>query len=80
MLIPFFWFGSLIEKASEQYKRQCSEIFLDEWGTSGRRRPTVRVLRQYLEKAKLKRAMVYVSGKLLGGSMALFHFRLISQY
>lgn len=72
-------FGRLIEKASQQDKRQCSEIFLDEWGISGRRRPTVQLLRQYLEKANLKRAMTHVAEKLLGGLIYTIYLHILHQ-
>lgn len=58
---------SSIEKASQQSGRSCSEIFLDEWGTSGRKRPTVYLLHQYLKKVNLKRAATYVAEKLMKG-------------
>ncbi|KAJ8917745.1 hypothetical protein NQ315_005196 [Exocentrus adspersus] len=55
----------LIESASEKYRKPCTEILLDEWGTSGRVRPTVGHLLYLLTKAKLFRAADYVAVDLL---------------
>uniref|UniRef100_A0A0A9YJQ8 non-specific serine/threonine protein kinase n=1 Tax=Lygus hesperus TaxID=30085 RepID=A0A0A9YJQ8_LYGHE len=51
----------LIEEGSVKGKRTCSEILLDEWGTSGRCRPRLRDLLDVLTKAQLFRAAEYVS-------------------
>ena len=51
----------LIEQASHQQKRGCGEILLDEWGTMGRKRPTVKNLLDLLVKAELFRAADYLA-------------------
>lgn len=48
-------------------KESCTAIFLEEWGTSGRRRPTVSFLLQCLMKTDLRRAVEYVAEDLLKG-------------
>ncbi|XP_018565585.1 probable LRR receptor-like serine/threonine-protein kinase At2g23950 [Anoplophora glabripennis] len=55
----------LIENASEKYRRACTEILLDEWGTSGRVRPALGHLLYLLTKAKLFRAADYIAVDLL---------------
>ncbi|KAJ8966963.1 hypothetical protein NQ314_003185, partial [Rhamnusium bicolor] len=55
----------LIENASEKSRRACTEILLDEWGTSGRVRPALGHLLYLLKKAKLFRAADYVAVNLL---------------
>ncbi|XP_051173532.1 protein Tube [Leptopilina boulardi] len=55
----------LIEQASRQQKRGCAEIFLEEWSTMGRRRPTLKILLELLKKAQLFRAADYVSMNIL---------------
>lgn len=46
----------LIQKHAEETKRKCAEILFDEWGTSGRNRPTVDTLIKVLTKAEIYRA------------------------
>ncbi len=41
---------------------------MDEWGTSGKKRPTVKLLLDYLIEAELYRAADYVAVQLLNGS------------
>lgn len=55
----------IIENASLQTKRACTEILLDEWGTSGRVLPTVGHLFYLLKSATLYRAADYVAVYLL---------------
>ncbi|XP_018575651.2 protein Tube-like [Anoplophora glabripennis] len=55
----------LIENASERYRRACTEILLDEWGTSGRLRPVLGHLLYLLTQAKLFRAADYIAVDLL---------------
>ena len=57
----------LIESAGEKQSRSCTEILLDEWGTSGKIRPNVNTLLQVLMKAQLYRAAEYVSVEMLKG-------------
>ncbi|KAL5282775.1 tub family protein [Megaselia abdita] len=46
----------LIENVSLNERRSQTEILLDEWGTSGKKRPTLEVLMNVLVKAQLLRA------------------------
>ncbi|KAK9510840.1 hypothetical protein O3M35_005539 [Rhynocoris fuscipes] len=55
----------LIEDASEKQKRTCSEIFLEEWGTSGKKLPHLSDLLILLQKIELYRAADYISLNLL---------------
>lgn len=57
----------IIEHAGKRVfpQRGCTEIFLDEWGTSGRRRPKLNDLVMFLEQANLKEAVKYVLVDLL---------------
>lgn len=52
----------IIEHAGKRVfpQRGCTEIFLDEWGTSGRQRPKLNDLVMYLEQANLKEAAKYL--------------------
>ncbi|KAJ9587969.1 hypothetical protein L9F63_018598 [Diploptera punctata] len=54
----------LIERAGRKQNRSCSEIFLDEWGTSGRKRPDVSFLIYMLGKADLFRAADFMTSLL----------------
>lgn len=56
---------NLIEQASRQQKRGCAAIFLEEWSTMGRKRPTLKTLLELLKKAQLFRAADYVSMNIL---------------
>lgn len=56
----------LIEQAGITQRRSCAEIFLEEWGTSGRIRPDLAYLVQLLGKAQLFRAADYVTDLLKG--------------
>ncbi|XP_034187933.1 interleukin 1 receptor associated kinase 4 tube isoform X1 [Osmia lignaria lignaria] len=56
---------SLIEQASQQQKRNAAEIFLSEWGTMGKKRPTLGTLLNLLVKAELFRAADYVAEDIL---------------
>lgn len=58
----------LVEGAGEQQRRPCAEIFLEEWGCSGRKRPTLADLLQLLIEAELYRAADYVAVDLLQGT------------
>ncbi|KAJ2952062.1 hypothetical protein O0L34_g4326 [Tuta absoluta] len=46
----------LIEDAARQTNRKCAEILFDEWGTSGRIRPTLSTLKDVVQKAEIYRA------------------------
>ncbi|EFN87560.1 Protein Tube [Harpegnathos saltator] len=51
----------MIEQAAHKHNRNAAEIFLDEWSTMGRKRPTLRLLLDLLIKAELFRAADYVA-------------------
>lgn len=55
----------MIENASNKFQKSCTEILLDEWGTSGRIRPAVGHLLFLLTEAELFRAVDYVAKHLL---------------
>ncbi|XP_011861688.1 PREDICTED: protein Tube [Vollenhovia emeryi] len=55
----------LIEQAARSNKRNAGEIFLYEWGTMGRKRPTLKLLLELLTKAELFRAADYVACDIL---------------
>ncbi|XP_066997495.1 interleukin-1 receptor-associated kinase 4 isoform X3 [Anabrus simplex] len=55
----------MIEHAGVNQKRPCSEILLEEWSTSGRKRPNLSLLLELLLKAELFRAAEYVAVDLL---------------
>lgn len=57
-----------VEEAGNQQRRPCAEIFLEEWGCSGRNRPTVADLLELLIEAELYAAADYVSVDLLKGT------------
>ncbi|XP_014468974.1 PREDICTED: uncharacterized protein LOC106741442 isoform X2 [Dinoponera quadriceps] len=55
----------MIEQAANQHNRNAAEIFLDEWSTMGRKRPTLGLLLDLLVKAELFRAADYVACDIL---------------
>lgn len=55
----------LIENASRNQNRTPAQILFDEWGTSGRKRPTLGLLLELLVRAQLFRAADFVAMKLL---------------
>lgn len=59
----------LIENASLKQGRTGAEILFDEWGTSGRKRPTVGNLLDLLVEAELLRAADYVAMNFLNGKL-----------
>ncbi|KOC65338.1 Protein Tube [Habropoda laboriosa] len=60
---------SMIEQAAQQQRRSAAEIFLSEWGTMGKNRPTLRTLLNLLVKAELFRAADYVAGDILNDEL-----------
>ncbi|KPJ19016.1 Interleukin-1 receptor-associated kinase 4 [Papilio machaon] len=46
----------LIENYSKISNRQCAEILIDEWGTSGKIRPTLSTLKEIVQKANILKA------------------------
>lgn len=63
--INYTFFSRLIENESERSHRSCTEILLDEWGTSGRIRPALGHLLYLLIKAEVFRAADYIAVELL---------------
>lgn len=57
----------MIEHASKQFNKPPAEIFLEEWVTTGRIRPTLSHLLQLLIKSELFRVADYVAVNLLNG-------------
>jgi len=56
---------SIIEQTAFRDKRNAAQIFLDEWSTMERRRPTIKLLQELLIKAELFRAADYVACDIL---------------
>lgn len=54
--------------AGETQRRSRSEIFLEEWGTSGKIRPNLKILKKLLVDAGLIRAAEYVTSNILIGT------------
>nr|WJZ56738.1 interleukin-1 receptor-associated kinase 4-like protein [Dioryctria sylvestrella] len=46
----------LIEEHAKSTGKKCAEILFDEWGTSGRIRPTLRILKELVKRAEIYRA------------------------
>lgn len=65
-----------IAAASRQCNRPCAEIFFDEWGTSGRKRPTVRLLYDYLERIKFLRAADFIKRNFFNRKSSSLHERM----
>lgn len=55
----------LIEMAGQTQRRFCSEIFLEEWGTSGQIRPNLKILMDLLFELKLIRAAECIASKIM---------------
>lgn len=53
----------------------CSEIFLEEWGTSGKVRPNLKTLMELLFEVKLIRAAECIASKISNGNKCrkIFH-------
>ncbi|XP_071571805.1 protein Tube [Temnothorax nylanderi] len=56
---------SIIEQTARRDNRNAAQIFLDEWSTMGRKRPTLKFLLELLIKAELFRAADYVACDIL---------------
>lgn len=68
VLSIFILFCSLIKKESETQRRSPTSILFEEWGTSGRKRPTVKDLLEILIKIESYRAADYVAVNILNES------------
>ncbi|XP_034255254.1 interleukin-1 receptor-associated kinase 4-like [Thrips palmi] len=55
----------MVEEAGGRQNRSCAEIFLEEWGCSGRRRPTLADLLNLLTDLELYKAADFVAVELL---------------
>lgn len=62
----------LIENAGKTQQRHCSEIFLEEWGTSGKVRPNLGILMKLLYDVNLIRAAEAIDSKISKGIIKLF--------
>ena len=58
---------NIVEQHSKQTGKKGMDILLDEWGTSGRVRPTVLDLFQLCDSLQLFRAADFIQNELLGG-------------
>ncbi|EGI64148.1 PREDICTED: protein Tube [Acromyrmex echinatior] len=56
---------SIIEQMANSDKRNAAQIFLDEWSTMEKKRPTLKLLQELLVKAELFRAADYVACDIL---------------
>ncbi|XP_063229926.1 interleukin-1 receptor-associated kinase 4-like [Bacillus rossius redtenbacheri] len=56
----------LVEQWAGRQQRLCAEVFLEEWSTSGRDRPTLAALLRVLQGQDLFRAADFVAEQLLG--------------
>ncbi|KAK0097274.1 hypothetical protein PV326_002680 [Microctonus aethiopoides] len=59
---------TLIEIAATKQPRSASEIFLDEWGTMGRKRPTIKMAIDLLVEAEFFRAADFLAVEVLKGT------------
>ena len=57
----------MVEEAGHKQNRPCAEIFLEEWGCSGRKRPTLADLLHLLIESELFTAADFVAVDLLKG-------------
>lgn len=64
---------SLIEGHSLLSGRKCTAILFEEWGTSGKVRPTLSILKDMLLKCKMYRAADEVASILKGKEELHFH-------
>jgi len=55
----------LIERYGQKTSKLCGEILIDEWSTSGKKRPTVKTLLELLVQCRLFRAADYVASEIL---------------
>lgn len=64
----------LIEDAGIRQRKSAAQIFIEEWSTTGRIRPTLSHLLQLLVRSELFRAADYVAINLLSGKLEDFKF------
>lgn len=71
----------MIREAGLKSGLSCTAIFLEEWGTSGKNRPTVRTLLELLIKAEMFRAADYIAVDVLkGGILYIISDTIVSIY
>lgn len=66
----------MIEEAAKSRGKKCAEILFEEWGTSGKVRPTLGTLRDIFKEAKIYRAADEIA-KLLKGMFIVYRYSLI---
>lgn len=66
----FFYFR-MIEDHAKSTNQKCTDILMDEWGTSGRFRPTLSTLKEILIKAQIFRAADEIAIMLNGKTLFL---------
>ncbi|KAG0725174.1 hypothetical protein GWK47_039109 [Chionoecetes opilio] len=66
------FFPSLVSEECGRDRREGFEVLVEEWGTSGRKRPTVGDLVAILQVAKLYRAMDYLTITVLNGALSAY--------
>lgn len=64
----------MVEEAGQKQTRTCAEIFLEEWGCSGRKRPTLADLLDLLKEAELFNAADYLAVDLLEGLVLFYNY------
>lgn len=62
-----------MEDAARQKDKFAAIIFLEEWGTMGRKRPTLGLLLDLLMKAELFRAADYLAREILKGKRTIYY-------
>ena len=63
----WIWFSSIIEQGASQEKRLGFELLVEEWGTSGRYRPTVKHLLDLLVRGEMFAPADYLAIDVLNG-------------
>lgn len=60
----------LIEEHARNTNKKCAKVLFDEWGTSGRVRPTLETLMEILQQAQIFRAVDEIA-RMLGGTNSI---------
>lgn len=71
LIVTDLWYRS-IENAAAKLKKNAAQIFLEEWITSGKIRPSIGHLLQLLIKSEIFRAADYVAVNILSGKFKHF--------
>ena len=64
-----------MEEHAKNTNRTCAEVLFDEWGTSGKVRPTLDTLMDILRQAEMIRAVEEIA-RMLGGSNQIVKYTL----